>query len=232
VRESRWGSPWLALVALLAGAGAIRLVGIEYGLPFPLLNPDEADVVPRAWRMTHGGGLDPGWFDYPTLLIYVLAPFQHWADEPRYYLGFVLLAPLVVVGSGQWQRLAVAAALAPPAFLAATPYFAVHLGAALDDVLRVQRGVRRGWLGFESDPWAPTAFLDRLWEGIGPALLVALGGLVLALVYRTLADRVLAAFVLAYFLTLMPLDAHFNRTSCRSFRRWARWPAVSERWPR
>jgi hypothetical protein len=75
VRESRWGGPWLAL-APFSGAGAIRLVGIEYGLPFPLLNPDEADVVPRAWRMTHGGGLDPGWFDYPTLLIYVLAPFR------------------------------------------------------------------------------------------------------------------------------------------------------------
>ena len=279
-------------------AGAIRLVGIEYGLPFPLLNPDEADVVPRAWRMSHGGGLDPGWFDYPTLLMYVLAPFQNWADEPSYlaarlvlvtlalagvaaawwlggrayglvagfvaaaatavatvhveysrmavtdvpltlgvavtlallvrgqlfpagiaiglnasfkYPGFVLLVPLVVAGWGHWRRLAVAAALAPAAFLAASPYFAVHLGAALDDVLRVQRGVRRGWLGFESDPWTPIAFLDRLWEGIGPALLVALGGLVLALVYRTLADRVLAAFVLAYFLTLMPLDAHFDR---------------------
>ena len=127
------------------------------------------------------------------------------------YPGFVLLVPLVVAGWGQWRRLAVAAALAPAAFLAASPYFAVHLGAALDDVLRVQRGVRRGWLGFESDPWAPIAFLDRLWEGIGPALLVALGGLVLALVYRTLADRVLAVFVLAYFLTLMPLDTHFDR---------------------
>jgi hypothetical protein len=238
--------------------------------------------------MSHGGGLDPGWFDYPTLLMYVLAPFQNWADEPSYlaarlvlvtlalagvaaawwlggrayglvagfvaaaatavatvhveysrmavtdvpltlgvavtlallvrgqlfpagiaiglnasfkYPGFVLLVPLVVAGWGHWRRLAVAAALAPAAFLAASPYFAVHLGAALDDVLRVQRGVRRGWLGFESDPWTPIAFLDRLWEGIGPALLVALGGLVLALVYRTLADRVLAAFVLAYFLT-------------------------------
>jgi hypothetical protein len=248
--------------------------------------------------MTHGGGLDPGWFDYPTLLIYVLAPFRTgptnratsppdsslfalalagvaaawWLGGRAYglvasfvaaaatavatvhveysrmavtdvpltlgvavtlallvrrqllpagiaigltasfkYPGFVLLVPLVVAGWGQWRRLAAGAALAPPAFLAASPYFAVHLGAALDDVLRVQRGVRRGWLGFESDPWAPIAFLDRLWEGIGPALLVALGGLVLALVYRTLADRVLAAFVLAYFLTLMPLDAHFDR---------------------
>jgi hypothetical protein len=98
VRESRWGSPWLALAALLAGAGAIRLVGIEYGLPFSLLNPDEADVVPRAWRMTHGGGLDPGWFDYPTLLIYVLAPFQNWADEPSYLAARLVLVALALAG--------------------------------------------------------------------------------------------------------------------------------------
>jgi 4-amino-4-deoxy-L-arabinose transferase-like glycosyltransferase len=298
LRESRWGGPWLAFVGLLTGAGAIRLVGIQYGLSFPVLNPDEANIVPRAWRMSHGGGLDPGWFDYPTLLMYVLAPVQNWADQPSYlaarlvmvalglggiaaawwlggraygvlagfvaaavtavatvhveysrmavtdvpltlgvavtlallvrrqlipagiaiglaasfkYPGFVLLVPLLVAGWGHWRRLALAAALAPAAFLAASPYFAVHLGAAVDDVLRVQRDGRRGWLGFESDPWTPIAFVDRLWEGIGPALVIALGGLLLALAHRTLADRVLAVFVIAYFLTLMPLDAHFDR---------------------
>jgi hypothetical protein len=42
-------------------------------------------------------------------------------------------------------------------------------------------------------------------------LLVALAGLVVALARRSRADRVLAAFVVAYFLTLMPLDAHFDR---------------------
>jgi 4-amino-4-deoxy-L-arabinose transferase-like glycosyltransferase len=298
VRESRWGSPWLALLALLVGAAAIRLVGVQYGLPFPLLNPDEENIVPRAWRMSHGAGFDPNWFDYPTLLMYLLAPFQNWSDEPSYlaarlvvvalslagivaawwlggraygllagfvaaavtavatvhveysrmavtdvpltlgtavtlallvkrqlipagiaigltasvkYPGFVLLVPLVVAGWGQWRRLAAAAALAPLAFLATSPYFAVHLASAVADVRRVQRDGRRGWLGFEDDPWAPIAFLDRLWEGMGPVLLIALAGLVLALVYRTLADRVLAAFVGAYFVTLLPLDAHFDR---------------------
>jgi 4-amino-4-deoxy-L-arabinose transferase-like glycosyltransferase len=298
VRESRWGSPWLALAALLAGAATLRLVGIRYGLPFPLLNPDEANIVPRAWLIANGGGFDPGWFDYPSLLLYVLAPFQMSADEPDYlaarlvlvalsvagiaaawwlgrraygfltgfvaaavtavatahveysrmavtdvpltlgvavtlaflvrrqlvpagiaigltaafkYPGFVLLVPLVVAGWGRWRRLAVAAALAPAAFVAASPYFAVHLGEAVGDVLRVQRDGRRGWLGFESDHWTPIAFVDRLWESVGPVLLIALGGLVIALAHRTLADRVLAAFVVAYFLTLMPLDAHFDR---------------------
>lgn len=298
MRESRWGSPWLALAALLAGAGAIRLVGIQYGVPFPLLNPDEANIVPRAWRMAHGGGLDPGWFDYPTLLMYVLAPFQSWSDSPDYliarlvlvgialagiaaawwlggraygllgafvaaavtavatvhveysrmavtdvplmlgvavalallvrgqlipagiaiglaasfkYPGFALLVPLVVAGWGRWRRLAAAAALALAAFLATSPYFVVHLGEALGDARRVQRDGRRGWLGFEDDPWTPIAFLDRLWESMGPALLIALAGLVFALVRRSLPDRVLAAFVLAYFVTLLPLEAHFDR---------------------
>jgi 4-amino-4-deoxy-L-arabinose transferase-like glycosyltransferase len=298
MRESRWGSPWLALLALLVGAGAIRLVGLQYGLPFPLLNPDEGNIVPRAWRMSHGGGLDPNWFDYPSLLMYVLAPFQNWADEPSYlaarlvlvvlslagiaaawwlggraygvvgafvaaaatavatvhteysrmavtdvpltlgvavalallvrrqlipagiaigltasfkYPGFVLLVPLVVAGWRQWRQLAIAAALAPVAFLATSPYFAVHLASALGDVLRVQRDGRRGWLGFEDDPWTPIAFVDRLWEAIGPVFVIALAGLALALARRTLADRVLAAFVGAYFLTLLPLDAHFDR---------------------
>jgi 4-amino-4-deoxy-L-arabinose transferase-like glycosyltransferase len=298
MREARWGSPWLALLALLAGAAAIRLVGIQYGLPFPLLNPDEENIVPRAWGMTHGSGLDPNWFDYPSLLMYVLAPFQSWAEEPSYlaarlvlvvlalagivaawwlggraygllagfvaaavtalatvhteysrmavtdvpltlgvavtlallvrrqlipagiaigvtasfkYPGFVLLVPLVVAGWGQWRRLAISAALAPVAFLVTSPYFAVHLASAVDDVLRVQRDGRRGWLGFENDPWTPIVFLDRLWESMGPVLLIALAGLVLAVVQRTLADRVLVAFVAAYFVTLLPLDAHFDR---------------------
>ena len=55
------------LGAILALAAALRLVGIEYGLPFgDLLNPDEQNIVPRAWEMVHGGGLDPHWFDYPV----------------------------------------------------------------------------------------------------------------------------------------------------------------------
>jgi hypothetical protein len=286
MESSRWGNRWVALAALLVGAAAIRLVGVQYGLPFPLLNPDEANIVPRAWRMSHGGGLDPDWFEYPSLLMYALAPFQNWADEPSYLAGrvvvvalglagiaaagfvaaavtavevthvaysrmavtdvpltlgvtvalalmvsrrlpaagvaiglaasfkypaFMLLVPLAVAGWGQWRRLAVSAALAPAAFLVSSPYFAVHLGEALGDVGRVQRFGRQGWLGFEDDPAAPIAFLERLWEGMGPVLLVAALGLVLALVQRTYADRILASFVVVYFVTLLPLDAHFDR---------------------
>ena len=95
---NRWGGPWVALAALLVLAAALRLVGIRYGLPFPLLNPDERNIVPRAWAMTHGGGLDPHWFDYPTLVMYMLAPFQAWQPEPSY------LTARIVAGRGRARR--------------------------------------------------------------------------------------------------------------------------------
>ena len=95
---NRWGGPWVALAALLVLAAALRLVGIRYGLPFPLLNPDERNIVPRAWAMTHGGGLDPHWFDYPTLVMYLLAPFQAWQHEPSYLTARIVLVAIALGG--------------------------------------------------------------------------------------------------------------------------------------
>lgn len=66
----------IGLGLVLAVAAALRLVGVRYGLPYSLLNPDESSIVPRAWRIVHGHGLDPGWYDYPSLLMYLLAPVQ------------------------------------------------------------------------------------------------------------------------------------------------------------
>jgi 4-amino-4-deoxy-L-arabinose transferase-like glycosyltransferase len=296
--ERRWGGPWVALGAVLVVAAALRLVGIQYGLPFPLLNPDERNIVPRAWAMTHGGGLDPHWFDYPTLVIYVLAPFQAWQDEPSYltarlemvaialagvaaawwlgraaygpvagfvaaaavavettyvaysrmavtdvpltvgvtvalalmvsgrielaglavglaasakYPGIILLAPLVAAAWGRWRRLAIAVGLAVVAFAATSPYVLIHFGEAAGDAWRVQRWAHDGWLGFENDYAAPIAFTGRLWDGLGPALLIAAAGLVVALVYRRRADLVLATFVLVYFANLMALHSYFDR---------------------
>jgi hypothetical protein len=81
------------LFGLLALAAALRLVGIEYGLPFGgLHNPDEQSIVPRAWGMVHGAGLDPHWFDYPTLVMYVLAPFQAWQGAPSYLAARLVIA--------------------------------------------------------------------------------------------------------------------------------------------
>jgi 4-amino-4-deoxy-L-arabinose transferase-like glycosyltransferase len=296
--DSRWGGPWLALAAVLGAAAALRLVSVRYGLPHPLLNPDERSIVPRAWAIANGGGADPGWFDYPTLVMYLLAPFQSWQDEPSYltarlvmvavglagvaaawwlgskaygtaagfvaaaatavatvhvaysrmavtdvpltlgvtvalalmvagrielagivvglatsakYPGLFLLAPLLAVAWGQWRRLAAACALALLAFALTSPYVIIRLGEASGDAWRVQRGAREGWLGFENDRATPIAFADRLWDSLGPALLVAVLGLIVAVVVRTRADLALASFCLVYFAQLLTIDAHFDR---------------------
>src|SRR5215207_1288560 len=94
--ETTWGGVWTAFAVLLIGAAGLRFVGIQYGLPFGnLLNPDEQSIVPRAWKLVHGGGGDPHWFDYPSLLLYVNAPFQLWHDEPSF-----LTARIVAVAIG------------------------------------------------------------------------------------------------------------------------------------
>jgi hypothetical protein len=298
--DTQWGGSGTALAAILAGAAVLRFVGILYGLPFGnLLNPDEQSIVPRSWKLVHGGGGDPHWFDYPSLLMYVNAPFQWWQDEPSFltarivavvlalaaiaaswwlglrafgtatagavtaatvavctvhvaysrvavtdvpltlgvavalalmirgrlelaglavglaagfkYPGVFLLVPLVVAGWHAWRRLAVSVGLAAAAFLASSPFIVVHAQQAWDDARRVQRLAREGWLGFEHDHSAPIAFVDRLWEGLGPVLIVGVLGLAVALVKRTRTDVILAAFILAYFVNLMTLDAHFDR---------------------
>lgn len=293
----RWPEPRIALAAILVLAASLRLVGIRYGLPLPVLNPDETSVVPRAWRMAHGH-LDPGWYDYPSLLMGLLAPVQAlfgapalgaarlvavgvglvgvgaawWLGRRAYgagaaivgaagvavatthvaysrmavtdvlltltvtsvlalavggriewaglavglaasakYPGVVAAVPVVVAGWGRWRQLGRAAALAVAGFALTSPFVLIHAGAAWDDISRVQRLAREGWLGFESEPSAPVAYLDRLWEATGPLLLVAAAGLIAALVRRSRTDVVLLSFVGVYWLVLMPQEAHFDR---------------------
>jgi 4-amino-4-deoxy-L-arabinose transferase-like glycosyltransferase len=84
---------------VLLGAAGLRVVGIRYALPFGgLLNPDELNVVPRAWRMTHGGGADPHWFEWPTLVMYLQAPFQAWHDAPAYLVARIVTVCFGVAG--------------------------------------------------------------------------------------------------------------------------------------
>jgi len=63
---ARWG-----LAALAAGLG-LRLWGLDFGLPNPLCRPDEAVLLNRALAVA-GGDLNPHFFNYPSLHIYVLA---------------------------------------------------------------------------------------------------------------------------------------------------------------
>jgi 4-amino-4-deoxy-L-arabinose transferase-like glycosyltransferase len=79
----------------------LRLVGISYGLPYgSILNPDEQNVVPRAWRMTHGSGLNPHFFDWPTLVTYAVAPFQAWQGGPSYLAGRLVIVAFALAGVG------------------------------------------------------------------------------------------------------------------------------------
>ncbi|WP_411277690.1 glycosyltransferase family 39 protein [Gaiella sp.] len=284
-------------MAILGLAALLRLVGIGYGLPLAVLNPDEASIVPRAWRMGQGH-LDPGWYDYPSLLMGLLAPVQAVAGSPSYeaarlvavliglggvaatwwlgrraygtgaaivgaaavavatthvaysrvavtdvlltlvltcvlvlavegriewaglavglaasakYPGALAAVPVVVAGWGRWRAVGKAAALAAAGFILTSPFVLLHARAAWDDVSRVQRLARAGWLGFENDPIAPLAYLDRLWEAIGPLLVLAVVGVVAAFVRRSRTDLILLSFALVYWLTLMPQAAHFDR---------------------
>ena len=54
--------------------------------------------------MVHGGGLDPHWFDYPTLLMYLLAPFQAWEAVPSYLAArvVVLVLSLGAIAAAWW----------------------------------------------------------------------------------------------------------------------------------
>jgi hypothetical protein len=127
------------------------------------------------------------------------------------YPGVFLAVPLVVAAWGRWRRLAGALSLMIVAFLASSPFVLVHGRQAWHEAFRVQRLARKGWLGFEHDHAAPIAFVDRLWHGLGPVLIIAAVGLVVALVRRSRTDLVLASFVLVYFADLLTLRAHFDR---------------------
>ena len=57
----------------------------------------------------------------------------------------------------------------------------------------------------------PLAFADRLWDALGPALVVALPGSPWRSRAATRADLVLGSFVAVCFVALLPVDAHFDR---------------------
>jgi hypothetical protein len=106
-RAIAWHSA--ALAALGTGV-LLRLVGVDWGLPF-IYDPDEPDFVGRAVRMLATGDLDPGWFGHPgTTTIYsfllaiggwvlasgqgLAAALDRYAVEPS---PFFLVARLTVV---------------------------------------------------------------------------------------------------------------------------------------
>jgi hypothetical protein len=127
------------------------------------------------------------------------------------YPAAVLVVPLAVVCWGRWRTLIISSLLAAVTFFAASPFVIIDGRSTWSALRRIQGEHRRGWLGFEHDPWSGFAFAHRLWEGMGPVLIIAAAGLIVALVRRSRADLVLGSFVLAYYLSLLPLHSHFSR---------------------
>ena len=128
------------------------------------------------------------------------------------YPGAALAVPLLVARWGQWRRLLVAAGLGVLAFALASPFVLLHRREPpARKTPHTCSGSRAGWLGFEHDHATPLAFADRLWRALGPFLLVAVAGLVVALLRRSRIRLVLASFVVAYAVYLLPVNAHFDR---------------------
>ncbi|MBA3296697.1 MAG: glycosyltransferase family 39 protein [Acidobacteria bacterium] len=81
--SNRAGLAAIGLACVLALALALRLVGLQYGLP-SVYNPDEVAIMARALSFAKGT-LNPHNFLYPTLYFYLLFA---WVAA---YLGFVWL---------------------------------------------------------------------------------------------------------------------------------------------
>ena len=74
----------LTLSAIGAIALALRLVGLQFGLP-AIYNPDEVAIMSRALAFAKGS-LNPHNFLYPTFFFYVLFAWL------GFYLGWVWLS--------------------------------------------------------------------------------------------------------------------------------------------
>jgi len=60
----------LGLAAVLVGAAVLRFWGLGQGIPFAV-GVDEPEIIDRVVRMMRTGDLNPHFYDYPTLYIYV-----------------------------------------------------------------------------------------------------------------------------------------------------------------
>lgn len=146
---SERGAALLGPACLLILAAAVRLWNIGWGLPL-LLHPDERPLVEAAWRVA-GGDANPGFFRYPSALIYLLGAALRAADavagpldEPQRYLvsraAVALLGAAitpvvwrwcVLLSLGRWSLFAAALAAGSPALAIHSHYAAVDVPLAL-----------------------------------------------------------------------------------------------------
>src|SRR5215210_4508724 len=90
-RPVPWLAPdWILLAALFAAAAALRLWGVSWSLPY-VLHTDEPNIVDAGVRIVKSGNLNPQWFHYPALDIYLQAAIYKlnliWGTWRGYYSG-------------------------------------------------------------------------------------------------------------------------------------------------
>jgi 4-amino-4-deoxy-L-arabinose transferase-like glycosyltransferase len=190
---------WLG--AILLGALALRLVNLGHGLPFAY-NADEAEhFVPRALAIARGSGLDPGYYENPPSLTYLLAiVYAVGGTADAVLTGRVVVALIgtLVVGLTFWagrrafdERTGlVAAALMAVAFLPV--FYSKH---ALNDVVTlapVTLALIGAFLVHERGRWVDYALCGGA-IGVATATKYTAGAMLLTLVVaaclRVLRDR-------------------------------------------
>jgi hypothetical protein len=131
--------PSIAVLVLVLALGfALRQAGVTYGLPL-LVNGDELPILGSAMRILSTGDPDPGFFNYPSLYIYLEALcfgavyFVGWLAGPFHALTDLAGSTLPYAGRTLTVVLASATLLA--AFLAGAsgwgPYLAAGVCAGL-----------------------------------------------------------------------------------------------------
>jgi hypothetical protein len=76
---------WL-LLAVLGIGFCVRIVGINWGLPY-LYHPDEFQVVQVYLTMVENLDMNPHWFTYPSLMMYANALMYGLYFVARHLLG-------------------------------------------------------------------------------------------------------------------------------------------------
>ncbi len=100
---------WLGRVllgAIVAVALAVRLRGITFGLPLVTARPDELVIVATVLRFFSQGSLNPHFFDYPGLFLYIVATIYGGYYLTGRALGWFTSVPHFVGGThGRWPML-------------------------------------------------------------------------------------------------------------------------------
>jgi 4-amino-4-deoxy-L-arabinose transferase-like glycosyltransferase len=128
-----WSTARVALWLVLSAALGLRLWGIWFGLPFVHARPDELLVITTVYRF-FTDGLNPKFFHYPTLYLYILGAvfllFYAWGR----LAGWFTSATHFVHGAHDlWQVPFVLARATAALFGTATVYVVYRLGVVLFD---------------------------------------------------------------------------------------------------